>query len=65
MNILLSDFISLAFWGRNSFSALSAPGLLAGRYTAHWLYQVDAHFQLRSVEEQSIFGVSHRFIHEY
>lgn len=65
MKILLSDFTRLTFWRRNSCSALSAPGLLLGHYTAHWLYQVDAHFRLRSVEEQSILGVSHRFIHEH
>lgn len=64
MKILLSDFVSLTFWCRNSFSAMSAPGLLVGHYTARWLHQVDAHFPLRAVEEQSIFGVS-RFIRDY
>jgi len=60
MNILLSDFISLTFWCRNSFSALSAPGLLAGQYTAHWLYQVDAHFQLRKYGSNSIYSAEER-----
>lgn len=58
MNVLLSEFMSLTSWCRNSFSVLSVPGLLAGHHTAHWLSQVDAHFQLRSVEEQNSLGIS-------
>jgi len=60
MKIVLSDFISVTFWCRNSFWAQSAPGLPLGMVLARWLYQVDAYFHLRSVEEQSVLGVSQK-----